>query len=238
MSGDIALGVVAAILAAAPLSVLLLLVADVLPTPDDVARRRWMRRCLAALGLPALLLLGVSAWGWAGAAHLQPLCAAYATPDFRAGPRRAASTLALDLGPAVAPGGSAAAAPAPASAAGASAVPRLPAWAAYLRAPRGPFVALEVASGTAATSAPLRLEVRRATHHENAWWRVQMERFRLVEARSGITIAAADELWIEAGRARYHCGVGSGPNPVATTDWPANDGVARFVAQALRGRAP
>ncbi|NBX57465.1 MAG: hypothetical protein EBT64_03200 [Gammaproteobacteria bacterium] len=72
-------------------------------------------------------------------------------------------------------------------------------------------------------------------HHENLWFRVEIDRFRLSDANDGITLALADELWIDAGRVRYHCGIVSGRNPKTESEYPAGDGVARFVKRALSG---
>jgi hypothetical protein len=49
-------------------------------------------------------------------------------------------------------------------------------------------------------------------------------------------LAEADELQVEAGRSRHHCGIESGPLPVPTerTRWPGGEGVAGFVAGGLR----
>ncbi len=226
---DLALGVIVAMMAAVPVSVLLLIFADVIPMPDDERRRRWVRGSAAVLAVPAFVVFGVLAWGWAGAAHLQPLCAAYASPEIRATRPTAARTLLLDVD-------------------GSSAEP---AWAPFLLAPAGPVVAYEFTGNRSArATAPrdgnsggdsqgvastLQLEVRRVVHHANRWFRVEMDRFRLFDRASGGELALGEELWITAGRARYHCGIGSGPHPVSGSSYPANDGVARFVARALRG---
>ncbi len=214
---ELALGGIVLTVAAVPLALLLLLLAEMVRVPDPLRRARWIRACLAALALPAAVLLGTAVWGWAGAAHLGPLCYTYATPEYRATtPRRVASLVVdSDQGPS-------------------------PAWAAALFAPGGPAAA---AAGDAAGSAagspvpavPLRLEARRRTHHENRWFKVQMDRFTLRDLSHGGVLAEADEIWIHAGRATYHCGVGSGDNPTTDSNWPGGDGVARFVARALQG---
>jgi hypothetical protein len=89
---------------------------------------------------------------------------------------------------------------------------------------------MPIASGRA-----LRLESRRRLHHENLWFRVEMDRFRLFDSDSGITLALADELWIDAGRTRYHCGIESGVIPTKSSRYPDGDGVARFVGNAMAG---
>jgi hypothetical protein len=82
------------------------------------------------------------------------------------------------------------------------------------------------------------LEVRRRVHHKNRWFTVEMDRFRVRERATDVVIAEGDELWIHAGRATYHCGIGSGPEPTAMTTWPDGPGVARFVARLLRAPDP
>lgn len=242
---DLALGIVVLTFAAVPASLLLLAVADVIHLPDAERRNRWINRCLAALAVPGLAVLGVLVWGWAGAAHLGPLCAAYATPEYRHIRPLELRSLLVD------------------SDQGAN-----PAWAgALLRSAGGPVESLQylptrpAASRSAAPSSsagtPMNLderstvalaaqsspkapdyvlEARRRTHHENRWFKVEMDRFRLRERATDAVVAEGDELWIRAGRATYHCGIGSGPEPTADSAWPGGPGVARFV-EALR-RAP
>lgn len=80
---DLSLGLIVLTFAAVPASLLVLAMADVIHLPDAARRSRWISRCLAALALPALAVLGVLVWGWAGAAPLGPLWAACATPEYR-----------------------------------------------------------------------------------------------------------------------------------------------------------
>lgn len=190
---------------AVPLSLLVLALADVVRLEGEGRRRRWIRRCLAALAPPVLFLLARAAWGWAGAAHLEPLCQAYATPEFRLERPLESVRLVIDRQSAEGPA---------------------PPWVR----------ALEPWLQTGAGSTTLTLEVRRVTHHSNRLFTVMMDRFRLVDPGDGLTLAAGDELWIEAGSARYHCGIESGALPTRVTRYPAGSGVARFVARALQGR--
>lgn len=244
---DLALGIIVLTFAAVPLSLLVLAVADVVRLPDAESRNRWINRCLAALVLPALLVLGVLVWGWAGAAHLGPLCAAYATPEYRNERPLALRSLLIDSDQGAAP----------------------PWAAALLERAGGPVGALEYAPTAAETrqdaesrepdvsaetpkvvsikpSDPVielpenqstyRLEARRRTHHRNRWFTVEMDRFRLVDRSTNTVLAEGDEMWIRAGRAIYHCGIGSGPEPTAETAWPAGDGVRRFLDPLTRPR--
>ncbi len=209
-----------ATLAAVPLSLLGLALADVIRLPDLERRHRWINRCLAALALPVALLLGVLLWGWAGAAHLGPLCAAYGSPEFHIEAPLALRSLAID-----------------------SDQEPEPAWArALLKSAGGPleFIEREPAPASAtnlgsALQSAYGLRARRITHHRNRWFDVQMDRFRLFDRSTGSVLAEDDEIWIRAGRATYHCGLGSGPRPTTRTAWPGGDGVARFVSHATRG---
>lgn len=226
---DLALGIVVLVFAAVPASLLLLALADVIRLEGEGSRRRWIRNCLWALAAPAAVPLGLGAWGAAGAAHLEPLCHAYATPEFRATRAAENPQLLLDLQP----------------------DGKTPRWTESLSAryPGRVQIAedgrdkLAPATGeppdTPMPPATHVLEVRRVTHHKNLWFTVEMQRFRLIERRYGGVVAEGDELQIEAGRNRYHCGIESGPLPVAAdrTRWPGGDGVARFVERGLRGNA-
>lgn len=191
---------------AVPLSLLVLALADVIRLDGEGRRRRWIRRCLVALSLPLLVLFGRAAWGWAGAAHLEPLCQAYATPEYRVERPLGLVRIEVDRHPD-------------------DGVP--PAWIGSLT----PWI-------EAPAMTTLTLEVRRVTHHANRLFTVTLDRFRLLDRRDGLTLAAADELWIDAGAARYHCGIESGPQPTRATCYPAGTGIARFVERALQGNTP
>jgi hypothetical protein len=210
---DLAVGLVVLIVAAVPLSLLLLMLADGFGLDGDGPVHRRIRVALAVLAVPALVWTGLAAWGWAGAAHLKPLCQAYATPEFRAVREVPPGDILLDI---AAPTGAAA----------------LPAWAQAL----GPRLITDPRSAAGA-AAPLGLEVRRLSRRQSLWFKIEMERFRLVERQWGNVLAEGDELWISAGRARYHCGLVSGPLPLRAdrTPWPGGDGIARFVE---KGREP
>lgn len=206
---DLALGLVVLVIAAAPVALLILFLADGLGLERAGRVRRGARIALAVLAMPALVWTGIAVWGWAGAAHLEPLCQAYATPEYRAVRPVPPGAILLDA----AHGGAA------------------PGWT---RAFGGQLVT-DPASPAAAT-APLALEVRRVTHHRNRWFTVELERFRLLQREWGTVLAEGDELWVTAGRARYHCGIVSGPYAVRAdlTPWPGGDGVAKFVARGLQ----
>jgi hypothetical protein len=209
---DLAPGIIVAVIAAAPVALLILLLADGLGLEGEGRLRRRTRIALAVLSVPASVWFGIAAWGWSGAAHLQPLCHTYATPDFRAVRPVPPGDILLDAAPGAAPAG-----PQP--------------WARAF----GAQLVTDPASPAAAT-APLVLEVRRATPRRGRWFTIEMERFRLLQRSSGSVLAEGDELWITAGRARYHCGIVSGPDPVHAdrTPWPGGDGVAKFVARGLQ----
>lgn len=202
---DLVLGGIVLTWIAVPLSLLVLALADVIRLDGEGRRRRWIRRCLAVLFVPLLLLFGRAAWGWAGAAHLEPLCQAYAMPEFRSERPLESVRIEVDRQPN-------------------EGTP--PAWV-------GSLVSWLEAPSAATT---LTLEVRRITHHTNRLFTVTMDRFRLIDRRDGLTLAAADELWIDAGAARYHCGIESGLQPTRVTRYPSGAGIARFVERALQGK--
>jgi hypothetical protein len=249
---DLALGIIVLTFAAVPLSLLVLAVADVIHLPDADRRNRWISRCLAALALPGVVVLGVLVWGWAGAAHLGPLCAAFATPEYRNAAPLTLRSLLIDSDQGMDP----------------------PWAAALLRNAGGPLEFVEYVRPVGRTGSPVpvagefavpaetslaiseskdlsprpmdspeiqspyKLEARRRTHHRNRWFDVQMDRFRLIDRSTDAVVAEGDELWIRAGRATYHCGIGSGPEPTSSTTWPAGDGVARFVRASELARPP
>lgn len=229
---DLALGIIVFTFVAVPASLLLLALADVIRLEGEGQRKRWIRNCLWALAVPASVPLGIAAWGWAGAAHLEPLCHAYASAEYRSERPIKASGLVIESDQ-ITEGG------AP------------PAWAQTLvdelRSPRGSIddvrIAVPAANDGRLVSAPvprsagraLRLQARRIVHHENLWFRVEMDRFRLADIEDGMTLGLADELWIDAGRTRYFCGIVSGAIPTTRSEYPAGDGVVRFVRRALAG---
>lgn len=225
---DLALGVIVLTFIAVPVSLLVLALADVIRLDGEGARRRWIRRCLYALALPAAIPLGIAAWGAAGAAHLEPLCQAYASAEYRTERPLKVSALIIEDA-AESPDG------------------KLVPWAKIvvesLRSPKGPLESItvrEVPKDHAFTvetdpASTLRLQIKRVLHHENRWFRVEMERFTLIEAAYGSTVALADELSIDAGRSRYRCGIVSGMIPTRDSPYPSGDGVAKFVARAIAG---
>ena len=211
---DLALGSIVLAVAAVPAALLVLLLADVVKLDGAGRRQRWIRRSAAVLAVLALPSLGSAVWGWAGAAHLEPLCQAYAAPEFH-GRRPIESAILRVKANGITPDG------------------RAPQWLESLRAPSVGLAALHLADDPLAGAATHDLDVRRIVHHRNLWFTVHMDRFRLLDRDSGLTLAAGDELWIEAGNARYHCGIGSGPVPTRSTAYPGGEGVARFLRQAL-----
>lgn len=221
---DLAPGLVAILIAAVPVALLVLLLADGFGLEREGRIRSRLRIALGLLSLPAAAWLGIAAWGWAGAAHLEPLCQAYATPEFRARrpmpPGDILLVAARGDGARVAVGASR---------------PDLPPWTQAF----GAQLITDPAS-PAAAAAPLALEVRRVTHHLNLWFTVEMDRFRLLDRKWDAVLAEGDEIWIDAGRARYRCGIVSGPYAVRAerSAWPGGDGVARFVARGLLPAPP
>lgn len=174
MSDELALAAIVLLIAAMPASLAFLILADVVKLEGSGRKRRWIRIALWLAAIPLSVPLFYSLWGAAGAAHLEPLCQAYATPEFR----RETPT------------------------------PRE--W--------------------------LQLKTSRVVHHSNFWFKVSMDRYQVLDRRYGTIIAVADELWIDAGRARHYCGVISGPLPVETTR-DANSQLEQFLRQVARGKS-
>lgn len=174
MSDDLALAAIVLLIAAMPASLAFLVLADVVKLEGPGRRRRWVRIALWVAAIPLSVPLFYGLWGAAGAAHLEPLCQAYATAEFR----RATPT-SRDV---------------------------------------------------------LELKTTRVKHHSNFWFDVAMDRYQVIDRRYGTTIAVADELWIDAGRARYHCGVISGPLPTKRRG-DSGMGIRRFLDAAARGKS-
>ncbi len=83
MSDDLALAAIVLLIAAMPASLAFLILADVVKLEGPGRKRRWLRIALWLAAVPLSVPLFHSLWGAAGAAHLEPLCQAYATPEFR-----------------------------------------------------------------------------------------------------------------------------------------------------------
>lgn len=213
--GDLALGAIIFVIAAMPVALLLLALFDVIRLGER-ARRLWLRVALATLALPAIGWFGLSVWGWAGAAHLEPLCAAYATPEFPGRAVPGTRSLLLDT-PADEPA---------------------PAWLPALLAPPASLEFIERRGQAGPVQSAYALELRRIRHHRNRWFDVEMERLRVVDRTWDVTVAAGDELTLRAGRRTWHCGIASGRDVTAPrSSAERGQGYARFIARALRGAA-
>lgn len=174
MSDDLALAAIVLLIAAMPASLAFLLLADVVKLEGPGRKRRWIRITLWLAAVPLSVPLFYSLWGAAGAAHLEPLCQAYATPEFR---RETPTPREL-----------------------------------------------------------LQLRTSRVTHHSNFWFEVSMDRYQVIDRRYGTVIAVADELWIDAGRARHYCGVISGPLPTAASG-KADEKLEQFLRRVAQGKS-
>ncbi len=225
---DLAVAAIVLLIAAMPASLLLLLALDLIRV-RSAAWRRSILAGVALLAVPALGWLGRAVWGWAGAAHLEPLCAAYATPEFRGRAAPGTRSVVLETQTSDPP-------------VWAAALLRPPASLDFVEwpLPDGRVGRLERA-GRREVPGPLQsayaLEVRRVPHHENRWFRVDLERFRVVDRSWGSAFAEGDELTLRAGTRFWHCGIASGRD---VTGPPADPGpgIARFLGQALQGRRP
>jgi hypothetical protein len=173
VSDELALAAIVLLIAAMPASLAFLLLADVVKLEGPGRKRRWIRNALWLAAIPLSVPLFYSLWSAAGAAHLEPLCQAYATPEFR---RETQTPREL-----------------------------------------------------------LQLKTSRVIHHANAWFEVSMDRYAVIDRRYGTVIAVADELWIDAGRARHYCGVISGPLPIRTAG-DADGKLEQFLRQVAQGK--
>lgn len=174
MSDDLALAAIVLLIAAMPASLAFLLLADVVKLEGPGRKRRWIRNTLWLAAIPLSVPLFYSLWGAAGAAHLEPLCQAYATPEFR---RETPTPREL-----------------------------------------------------------LQLRTSRVTHHSNVWFKVSMDRYQVIDRRYGTVIAVADELWIDAGRARHYCGVISGPLPTDASG-KVDEKLEQFLRRVAQGKS-
>ena len=84
---------------------------------------------------------------------------------------------------------------------------------------------------------PARLEVRRRVIETTYWTTISADRYQAVDAATNAVLAEADELWIDAGRSRYRCGVASGPLPRKGLGAPTAADLATFLDRARRGGA-
>ncbi|MGA0734029.1 MAG: hypothetical protein ACO3PC_01000 [Steroidobacteraceae bacterium] len=83
MSDELALAAIVILIAAMPASLAFLLLADVGQLEGPGRKRRWLRKTHWLAAIPLSVPLFYSLWSAAGAAHLEPLCQAYATPELR-----------------------------------------------------------------------------------------------------------------------------------------------------------
>ena len=216
---ELTLGAVVLIVAAVPLALLVLFWTDILPTTRWARLQRWRPYLLIGLSVFVIPIVVVRIWGWAGAAHLEPLCQAYARPEvFNTISRDIQRLIWWEKGSRQ------------------SDTPSqriLPPWTAAVALP----IDVENPSALSAmdTSAA-RLEVERIVHHRNLFFEVQLDRVRVLSHDGLEEWGIADELWLEAGPYRYHCGVESGPYATNKTQYPGGDGLARFIQSTLKGK--
>lgn len=216
---ELTLGAVVLIITAVPLALLVLFWTDVLPSTRWASLQRWRPYLLIGLSVVAIPIGVVRIWGWAGAAHLEPLCQAYARPEIFNTTERDIQRLIWRE-----------------KSAGQSDIPSqrtLPPWTSAVSLPI--HIYNPSALSTLDTSAA-RLEVERIIHHRNLFFEVQLDRVRILSYDGLEEWGIADELWLEAGPYRYHCGVESGPYATNHTRYPDGDGIARFIRSTLSGK--
>lgn len=235
---DLALAGAVGILALVPAALALLALAALLRAADAERRlgARYFRVLMASLGLAIGTGTLLLAWTWGGATHLKPRCIARAEPVY-------ASVLY--------PGGDTQGTPVPVpvavlQVAAPGAGP--PAWAAALLGPGGWAYyewrrpdgrLMRVGADGSLAPAPQSvagalLRVNRGSGRSSAWARITVDRFRLTDLATGTLLADGEEMWVDAGPARYRCGIVSGPYPVRGDDYPPGNGVARYLFKAIR----
>lgn len=223
---DIGAAAVAVVLALVPAALLVfaLHAAAGAASLDRHLGRRGYAVAVALTGA-ALLAFGIVAtWAAAGANYLKPRCAAFAAPDY-AGPDDGRPEPLVTDGIAIDAG---------------SPPPR---WARDLVASGGfRFYEWRDAAGhirrapdeDAAGIARVELRARRSGTRVSAWLTLGTDRFTLRDRLTGDRLATGAELWIDAGAARYRCGVASGLLPVRSTEYPQPSALLDFVRGAAR----
>lgn len=223
---DVGAAAVAIVLALVPAAIALLALhaAGGALRLDERLGRGGYRVVAAGVGTATgIAVLGLT-WGFAGANYLKPRCAAFGEPQYAAvfeEPAEPVPSAGLVLDAGTPP----------------------PAWAAGLVGP-GRFTFYEVAGapGRPATRVPAAaggsaraiLRVRRSSARPNLWLTLGTDRFEVFDALTRTRLALGNELWVDAGAARYRCGIASGPVPVRSRDYPAGGGVFAFVHRAVQ----
>lgn len=193
------------------------------------------RAVTAALAAVVAAAAVLGAWTLGGATHLKPRCVARAEPVYPGrGDAGEGTPAPLPVNRVLVDAPDHGGAP--------------PAWARHLLAPGG-FATYEwrradgsiarvgrdgVATPMPGATADAVLTVRRSATSASYWAPITVDRYELRERRTGTVLATGEEMWVDAGPARFRCGVASGPLPVRARDYPEGDGVARFLRRAVR----
>lgn len=210
---DLGLAGLVLVLAVVPAALVLLVISSLLEVYrlDSRLEARLGHRAyrLSGFVLAAVVIgfFGWMSWGWSAATHLKPLCLARAEPVYWRDEPVAATALSLDV-----------------------TTPE-PGWTRDLAGP-GSFAGFNLSA--TGTPGSVVLRVRRRTVEDRYWTRISADRFQVFEQSSGEVLAEGDELWIDAGRRQYRCGIASGPLPVRGADYPATLGIRRFLLEAAR----
>ncbi len=187
------------------------------------------RLVAGTLGVLTAVTTALLAWVWGGATHLKPRCFARATPVYSTAMPAPLAVRGIRI---EAAGAGAEPAPWAAALIGAGGFP----WYEWQR-PDGTLLRV-AGDGQRATvvagNAQAVLRVRRASAESGFWVRITADRFELRDEFTGSVLAAGEEMWIDAGPARFRCGIASGPLPVAGRDYPPGDAIARFLRRAVQ----
>lgn len=85
----------------------------------------------------------------------------------------------------------------------------------------------------------LQLETSTMTRNRSSWFDVSLERYRVVDLRYSTTVAEAHEVELVAGRAKYRCGLVSGPRAVRSDSKPQlTEALEGFLHRVAQGKRP
>jgi hypothetical protein len=224
---DLGAAAVAVVLALVPAAIVLLALHSLGSALrlDERLGRRGYQALAGVIGAGVALVVVTLTWAFAGANYLKPRCQAFAAPAYASAgddraPPVASAGLQLDAGQ-----------PPPAWAADLVGPGR---FAFYLPLPAGGGQAGLPPAGPSPGEARVILRVRRSGAQVGYWLRLGTDHFEVIDRITNARLAVGEELWVDAGAARYRCGIASGPFPVRARDYPAGDGVFQFVRGAVR----
>jgi hypothetical protein len=227
---DLGAAAVAGVLALVPAALILLALhgaATRLELETRLGRSGY--RTAGVATLIAVAVGGILAtWAFAGANYLKPRCLAFAAADYAVSadgpvPAIPSAGLVMDAGT------------------------PLPPWTPSLTTLGGfAFITWRddegawqsKPAGASQADARALLRVRRQSTRVGAWLQLTTDRFTLTDRLTGLTLAVGDEMWVDAGLARYRCGVASGPLPVRSREYPLPGRLLGFMTAAVTPELP